>query len=280
MYYHIDIIQKHDYKELKINLSREELMSRIIEPYQQGNPIVINGKTIQLDTINRIRIFQTETLLDDEIKKFQVAYEKDSGQFKIFGPSPTLQAIESGKYVSDEFITGPPGYLKTDSEKSKTAVKIKNASAKQKVFIVHGRDNALKDETCVFLNEIGFEPIVLHRQADGGLTILEKFEKYSDVSYAFILLTPDDYGYAAEQLKRPEGEREGNFRARQNVIFELGFFIGRLKRSNVCCLYKNVEIPSDISGLIYKEIKNSIQEVGYEIIKELKNAGLKPSFED
>ena len=148
----------------------------------------------------------------------------------------------------------------------------------EKVFIVHGHDNALKDEICVFLKAIGLDPIVLHRQPDGGLTVIEKFEKYADVSYAFILLTPDDFGFPISELSKPEQDRKGEYRARQNVIFELGFFIGKLSRSHVCCLFKQVEVPSDIGGLIYKKIETSIEAVGFDIIKELKNAGLNPTI--
>ena len=281
MYYHIHILQKRNYHEIKINLLEEELLSRIVEPYQQGEPIVLNGKTIQLNTIERIMIYETTISLDDIIKGFQKQYDNDSSQFKMFGASPQIKAMETGKNVSDKYIIGHAGFLKSRIEKKhiKSLDSIIDGAAKVRVFIVHGHDQALKDETCVFLREIGFDPIVLHRQVDGGLTIIEKFEKYADVSYAFILLTPDDYGFSAEELKKPELERKGGFRARQNVIFELGFFIGKLQRANVCCLFKDVEVPSDISGLIFKKINKSIQEVGYEIIKELKNAGLNPRLE-
>lgn len=157
-------------------------------------------------------------------------------------------------------------------------MKEEKESEREKIFVVHGHDSALKDETCVFLTDIGFEPIVLHRQPDGGLTIIEKFEKYSDVKYAIVLLTPDDYGFRADELKKADTDRQGQFRARQNVIFELGFFIGRLGRQSVCCLFKDIELPSDITGLIYKRVNKSVDEIGYEIIKELKEAGLQPKL--
>lgn len=67
----------------------------------------------------------------------------------------------------------------------------------KRVFIVHGHDHVAKNELERYLQELGLEPIILHRQADEGRTILEKFEKHSDVGYAFVLLTPDDIGYRA-----------------------------------------------------------------------------------
>lgn len=148
------------------------------------------------------------------------------------------------------------------------------AIASGRVFIVHGHDNELKTDLEVFLKNVGLDPIVLHREADQGATLLEKFERHSDVGYAFILLTPDEVACTADQLSLAESERAMEERARPNVIFEFGFFVGRLGRSRVCCLYKgNVTLPSDLSGLVYKKVTNSIEDQGYSLIKELRAAG-------
>lgn len=282
MYYHIQILHKHNADEFKINLSEEELLTRIIKPYQAGIPIVINGRTIELELIKRIKIFETTETLDVKIQEFEIKYDKDPSPYKMFGASPAWTAIETGKNVTDKFITGPAGEKKgIKIEEIKDSMKIGDSileSSIERIFVVHGHDNGLKDETCVFLSNIGLEPIVLHRQPDGGLTIIEKFEKYSDVKYVIVLLTPDDYGFKADELKKSENERKGSFRARQNVIFELGFFIGKLGRRSVCYLFKDIDLPSDISGLIYKKVNKTVEEIGYEIIKELKNAGLQPKI--
>jgi predicted nucleotide-binding protein len=116
----------------------------------------------------------------------------------------------------------------------------------------------------------------LHRKPDEGLTILEKFEKYSNVGYAFILLTPDDIGYLEEKHQEKEKDIEIEHRARQNVIFEFGYFVGKLGRNRVCCIYKEgTTLSSDVSGLLYKKVRKSIEEVGYSLIKELTTAGYK-----
>ncbi|HDX8378932.1 TPA: nucleotide-binding protein [Aeromonas salmonicida] len=144
----------------------------------------------------------------------------------------------------------------------------------KKVFVVHGHDEIAKTNLEVFLHEIGLMPIVLHRQADEGLTIIEKFEKHSDVSYAFILLTPDEISYLIADERKDDNQRRKEFRARPNVIFEFGYFVGRLGRSRVCCLYTgDVSLPSDVNGMIYKKFTNSIEEVAYSIIKDLKASG-------
>lgn len=149
-----------------------------------------------------------------------------------------------------------------------------SSSLSNKIFVVHGHDHFLKTEVENFLHAIGLEPIVLHREPDEGQTIIEKFEKHSDVGYAFILLTPDEMTYTIDQEILSDKERKKEVRARPNVIFEFGYFVGKLGRNRVCCLYKgDVVLPSDLSGLIYKKILTNVESEGFSLIKELKAAG-------
>lgn len=146
----------------------------------------------------------------------------------------------------------------------------------KKVFIVHGHDEIMKDQLLILLKELGLDPIVLHRQVDeGSSTVMEKFEKYSkNVGYAFVLLTPDDIAYSSKEEELSEKDRKKERRARQNVIFELGYSFALLGRNRVTCLYKKgVTIPSDINGIICKEIVNDVEEKGREIMRELKSVG-------
>jgi predicted nucleotide-binding protein len=143
-----------------------------------------------------------------------------------------------------------------------------------RVFIVHGHDHFVKTELENFLTGIGLEPVVLHRQPDQGRTLIEKFEQHSDVGFAFIILTPDDVAYSAEQESQADSTRKKEFRARPNVIFEFGYFVGKLGRHRVCCLIKgDLSRPSDIDGLVYKPLDGSLERIGYALIKELKAAG-------
>lgn len=116
-----------------------------------------------------------------------------------------------------------------------------------KIFIVHGHDNALIQEVENFIRKIGLEPIVLHEQANKGLTIIEKIEEYSDVSFAVVLYTPCDEG-------KDKNASTLQSRARQNVVFEHGYFMAKLGRKNTIALYKDdVELPGDLSGIIYEK---------------------------
>jgi predicted nucleotide-binding protein len=150
------------------------------------------------------------------------------------------------------------------------------------IFIVHGWDDRSKLELARMLQKLGFNPIILSEQPSKGKTIIEQLEDVAvDIGYAFILLTPDDLTVLSAKMS-PEPatpEKLNNsylHRARQNVILELGYFIGKLGRDRVCCLYKgSVELPSDIHGIIYKKFDNSIADCFEGIVEELKAADYK-----
>ena len=124
------------------------------------------------------------------------------------------------------------------------------AQMNYKVFIVHGHDNEAKLETARTLTNGGFDPIILHEQPDSGRTIIEKIERFADVCYAVVLYTECDLG-----RDRSVPVEKEQYRARQNVVFEHGYLIGKLGRDHVTALVKgNVETPGDISGVVYTKM--------------------------
>jgi len=145
----------------------------------------------------------------------------------------------------------------------------------KKVFIVHGHDDKLRDDLEKFLLTLKLQPVILHQEADEGQTIIEKFEKNSDVGYAFILLTPDDKAYpASDDKKLARDNSKDEYRARQNVIFEFGYFVAKLGRSRVCCIHKkDISLPTDITGIVYKKVDENLHEIIVPIVKDLKAAG-------
>jgi|JTFN01.1.fsa_nt_gb predicted nucleotide-binding protein len=146
-----------------------------------------------------------------------------------------------------------------------TSIPERKPSSARKVFVVHGHDEAAKEGMARFLERIGFEAVILHEQASGNRTVIEKIEAHSDVGFAVVLLTPDDIGGAANAESQP--------RARQNVILELGYFVGLLGRSRVAVFRKGeVEVPSDFGGVVYVDLDGGgawKQTLG----KELEEAG-------
>jgi len=144
-----------------------------------------------------------------------------------------------------------------------------NPTDLNKVFIVHGHDEGPREAMARFLMTIGLEPVILHEQANRGMSIPEKLVAYSNVGFAVVLLTPDDLG-------RAKTETEDKPRARQNVILELGYFVGKLSRERVCALLKgDVDIPSDYlnvgftklddAGGWHQELARELQAAGYDI---------------
>ena len=136
----------------------------------------------------------------------------------------------------------------------------------KEIFIVHGRDNEAKEMVARFLTRLALTPVILHEQPNQGRTIIEKFEQHAQVGFALALLTPDDVGALRDN------RNDLKPRARQNVVFELGYFLGRLGRNRVCALTKgNVEIPSDYDGVVYISLDDGGWKI--DLIRELKNAG-------
>jgi predicted nucleotide-binding protein len=277
MKYHIKLLSRIDDGEYKINLSEEELISRYIEPYIYGETIVINGTTVDPRNLWRIKIFESEDSIDKLVGEIEKRDQLDRSPYKILRGAPAWRAIDQLKDVTDNFINVPPASKSRKKEHLK--VNEMKSQNKKNIFIVHGHDTELKNDVELFLKSVDLNPIVLHRELDEGLTVIEKFEKHSDVNYAIILLTPDDIGFTVDESHKQENEREIELRARQNVIFEFGYFIGKLTRRNVCCIYKEgVKLPSDLNGLIYKKVNKSIEEVGIFLMKELRNCGFDVKF--
>lgn len=138
----------------------------------------------------------------------------------------------------------------------------------RRVFVVHGHDGELKQAVARFLERLGLEPVILHEQPNLGRTLIEKFEKNADADYAVVLLTPDDIGYPANQ------EEQAKPRARQNVILELGYFVGRIGRGKVCALHRgDVEIPSDLHGVVYVPV-DPAEGWKLKLGAELKHSGM------
>jgi predicted nucleotide-binding protein len=138
---------------------------------------------------------------------------------------------------------------------------------RSKVFVVHGHDEGAREAVARFIGDLGFKPIILHERANEGRTVIEKVEAHGAVGFAVVLLTPDDEGCEKGGTPGP--------RARQNVVLELGYFIGRLGRNRVCALKRGeLEIPSDFGGVVVEpfdaaggwkqKLGQELETAGYE----------------
>jgi|SaaInlV_120m_DNA_3_1039746.scaffolds.fasta_scaffold03108_5 predicted nucleotide-binding protein len=140
-----------------------------------------------------------------------------------------------------------------------------------KVFVVYGHDKESRDQLEAMLRRWRLDPLILDQIPSGGQTIIEKLENYTgQAHFGIVLATPDDVGY------RREHEEEKAFRARQNVVLELGMLLAKLGREKVAILLKSqseMERPSDIQGLIYHSYIDSVSETSLSLVKEMTAQG-------
>lgn len=149
-----------------------------------------------------------------------------------------------------------------------TAAPARPTHQSKDIFIVHGHDVAAKHEVARFIEQLDLHPIILHEKPDKGRTLIEKVEHHAEVGFTIVLLTPDDIGYPKDNPS------EAKPRARQNVVLELGYFIGILGRARVCALLKgDIELPTDFAGVLYKAM-DAKGAWKLELAGEVKAAGI------
>jgi predicted nucleotide-binding protein len=267
-FYHVRVTLKSDrtFDEVKLDLTRDMLIERFIEPYESGNPIITSGKTIDVLDIERLKINRTNSPSKTLIPI--IRDRRRASKSIVLGISNEWYVTEEGEDVTDDFIKGSPGY-KMETLRMIDSTSNLQIQKSDKIFIVHGHDEEMKQTVARTVEKLDLKPIILHEQANGGKTIIEKFEAHSsDVSFAIVLLSPDDKGCTVNSF--PD---EVKFRARQNVILELGYFIGKLGRDRVFVLHKSsndFELPSDIMGVLYTPY---IEGWNFKLVKELQACG-------
>lgn len=223
----------------------EEIKSEVIKPYSQKKEVYIDGAYLKFATIRSLKIKKS-----DESSAELATIANNNIPDNVFMFITTEDVISGDGYTTDitrELIKEVTEKIETTSGKEVAPLSIH--ADNKKVFVVHGQDNAIKSEMARFLDKAGLEPIILHEQASSSNTIIEKIEANSDIGYAVVLYTPCDIG--ARKVDNPDLKS----RARQNVVFEHGYFIGRLGRSRVSALLvEGVEAPNDISGVVYIDL--------------------------
>lgn len=169
---------------------------------------------------------------------------------------------------------------KTPDFQSKITAAINNTSglsavladSKTKIFIVHGHDKDSRDQLELVLMRLGLQPYILQNNDGGSKTIIEALENhiYKESAFGIILMTPDDYGYP-----KIKSDADRQFRARQNVILEMGMVMAALGRDKMAILKKgNLEMPSDADGIIRLEFNDRVQEIVPKLVQRLTEAGV------
>ena len=247
-------------KKLKLEI---EGISGTIDDYS-GQPYVKNICDGLKSSLNRNNLEDIEYFLR-KLKKWYEENQRDiqSNEFVHNGSVHIKLENEIGLYIEEleSYIKDRGNIVKAESIVDDKEIN------RDKVFIVHGHDELALEQAISFIKDIKLEPIVLKNQANLGNTIMEKLEEYSDVGFAIVLYTPCDIGASIQDKNNMKK------RARQNVVFEHGYLIGRLGRENVCALVKgDIEKPNDISGLVYIELDNQ-KAWRFNIARDMKKLG-------
>ena len=230
----------------------QKLLERLKEyPARYGEVFILNGD----DPLLAVEGFKSDQI------NYHLEQLREMGYVENPRGQPAIGITFSG------LSSHGHDFLERNREKPSSSPKSSGTQVmSNKVFVVHGHDAAVKNEVALFLTGIGLEPIILHLRPNGGRGLLTKFTEESEgASFAVVLMTPDDEGGAVSSATR-------RTRARQNVVFELGFFIGHLGPARVAALVKDdVENPSDFDGIAYTKF-DSEGRWKTELARELHHA--------
>jgi predicted nucleotide-binding protein len=270
MFYHVIIERKDEKKGAQLSeLDKEherDIIDEVILPFVKKQDFQFNGYFLKSSEISRIIIIES----DISSKQLSANAQGRLSSNIIMYISP-LMAVQDDDYTRDitkelfkkanNVKEAQETLNKQDEENTKKALN------RGQVFIVHGHDALAKTECESFVRQIGYEPIILHKEASQGKTIIEKIEHYSNVGFGIVLYTPCDVGAQVAEKRNLQP------RARQNVVLEHGFIMGNIGRKNVVALVKgNIEKPNDISGVVYEDM----DEKGawrFKVAQEMKAAG-------
>jgi len=268
---------------MRYNIAKETIEKRIAIPYMRNKAFIFAGKVIHPSQVRQIVIFESEKLAEELVLPNGKTIREEEDV--VYTAKSFAKRIKGVAVCTYQFITSPP----VDEELIETPTK--PLGKKEKIFIVHGRD----DKQALLLQKyltgtLKKNAIMFDDLPDKGKTIIEQLEYVRDnVGYAFAIVTPDDVGCLVEDIDQLEivmtrGRKSLKVkeldeildllttRPRQNVVFELGLFIGALGRDNVCyLLQKDVQDElSDLHGILHKSFDKSVKEVFHEIANELK----------
>lgn len=264
MYYHVQLevedktISSKRIIATEIDMPELDMLKNyMVRPFLRQERFMVDGYLIDPQNIKRFVIKKTEKSAK-ELADIENGTVSEHALIVLY-PEDILNY---DKYATD--ITKEV-FSEVQLQMINTNAILLSTDISNRVFIVHGHNEIIKEKTARLVSQIGLEPVILHEQANAGKTIIEKFESNAkDVGFAIILLTDDDKGNCKE-----EAQTRLNDRARQNVIFEMGYFYGKIGRGRVVALLsEGVEKPGDIDGIVYISLDNA-GAWRYEIVKEL-----------
>ena len=275
MPYHVRITQKSDslHDEVKLDLTEDQLEQRFLNPYREGRPIIIGGKTIPPDDIDRIRI----TFTEETSEQILPLVRAERATSNVITPIPDQWYVaKRGQDITDELITGPPG---TGTLPRKKAIG-PDVQGPRVVFVVHGRNLKIRDSMFSFLWAVGLHPLewveALSATGKASPYIGEVLDQAFSIAQAVVvLLTPDDEAWLREPFRQPGDpphETQLTAQARPNVLFEAGMAMGRSPERTILVEVGNLRPFSDIAGRHVVRLDDSTQR-RQELALRLQTAG-------
>lgn len=268
MYYHVIAETKSVNKEKSEKYSvlditdKNEVIEKYVAPYVIEEDFSINGYLLNKSELKRFYISETQKTSQDLLNEFK-AMHRGSAVTMVVRRIDIVQCEEAKDITQD--------LQKLVKEKQTAKSEIEKRSQQDmsnNIFIVHGRNDSIKNDMARFIEKLGLSATILHEQPNLGATIIEKLENSAiNVAYAIVLYTADDTGALV-------GEKDMKSRARQNVLFEHGYFMSKLGRNKVCAVVEeNVDIPSDLHGILFIHYDKG-GAWKYKIAKEMKAIGI------
>lgn len=242
--YHVYIEYEDPEKSgIRFNISEEELVRTFVTPFTAGQPFWFMGRLLSPQKVASVVIFWSYETAD-----------------KLFLPNQeTIATCKDKKFVMDSISKGKVkgAYLYTEkfltpTDKKAVASGLSATSSspvnmRRRIFVAHGSDDEMKQATVGALGKLGLAPVLMREQPSQGRKIVEAFADYADVSFAVVLLSPDDFVYSKD-----DAPAKRKLRPAHDVVFELGFFLGRLGKDNVLVFYReleNFEALTDFEGV-------------------------------
>lgn len=284
-YYHVRIAHGINGDEIRLDLSREKLESKIINPYDIGADIFLNGVIILLTEIKKLHIAKT----DQSSSNYRERAARDL--YKAYGGLYTDRAIDEyivdmGDNITDEIVLGAPGWKAKINYQTRASVPSRPSESSRKVFVVHGRDTQARDDIFQFLRAIGLHPIewseAIQLTGKSSPYIWEILERaFSEAHAILVLFTPDDEAYLRESLRSENDlthETQLSGQARPNVLFEAGMAMGRSEDRTVLVELGVLRPFSDIAGRHTIKLNNTSQR-RQELAQRLQAAGCPVNLE-
>jgi predicted nucleotide-binding protein len=262
--YHIYIeYAEPDKSGIRFNVPQEELVRTISSPFTMGQPFWFLGKLLNPSKVIKALIFWSYQAAD----KLTLPNQENlvAAKDKKYLLENILKGKVKGAYLCTEKFLPPTIKSITPSQSVKS-----NSDTRRRIFVVCGRDDEMKQAIINALTKLWLVPVVMCEEPSQGKKIVERFADYSDVGFATVLLSPDDFAYASE-----ESPTKRKLRPRQDVIFELGFLLGKIGKGNVLVFFRecaNFEIPTDFEGMKVAAFDDR-ESWKLALVRELTNCG-------